>query len=57
MKIIKSRISHPKARIVVVKKPATCENMLEIFHELLKNELNIKRMRFKSGDSCAIAEY
>lgn len=49
--------SHPKARIVVVKKPATCENMLEIFHELLKNELNIKYMKFKSGENCASVEY
>lgn len=49
--------SHPKARIVVVKKPATCENMLEIFYELMKKELNIKRMKFKSGDNCATVEY
>ncbi|MBR6163411.1 6-carboxytetrahydropterin synthase [bacterium] len=49
--------SHPKARIVVVKKPATCENMLEIFYELMKNELNIKSMKFKSGDNAASFEY
>ena len=49
--------SHPKARLVVVKKPATCENLLEIFHELMKDELNIKRMKFKSGESAAAVEY
>ncbi len=49
--------SYPESRIVVVKKPATCENLIEIFYELMKRELNIKRMKFKSGDNCATAEY
>jgi 6-pyruvoyltetrahydropterin/6-carboxytetrahydropterin synthase len=33
----------------VVKKVATCENLIELFHSLLKDKMNIKKMTFTSG--------
>lgn len=45
--------SLPSARLVVVKKVATCENLLELFHHLLKEELPLEKMTFSSGDNCA----
>lgn len=41
--------AYPECRLVVVKKVATCENLLELFHSLLKDKLNIKKMTFTSG--------
>ena len=41
--------SYPESRIVVTKKPSSCENMIEIFYELLKDKLNIKKMTFRSS--------
>ena len=35
--------AYPKARLVVVKKVATCENLIEVFYELLKDKMNIKK--------------
>lgn len=42
-------------RLVVVRKAPTCENLLEVFYSLLKKELNIKKMKFTSGKSAAVA--
>jgi 6-pyruvoyltetrahydropterin/6-carboxytetrahydropterin synthase len=41
--------AYPECRLVVVKKVATCENLLELFYFLLKDQLNIKKMTFTSG--------
>ncbi|MGL4307618.1 MAG: 6-carboxytetrahydropterin synthase, partial [Cetobacterium sp.] len=45
--------SYPECRLVVVKKVATCENLIEVFYSLLKDKFNIKKMTFASGDNCA----
>lgn len=49
--------AYPECRLVVVKKVATCENLIEVFHYLLKDKLNIKKMTFASGDNCASIEF
>lgn len=49
--------AYPECRLVVVKKVATCENLIEVFHSLLKDKLNIKKITFASGDNCASVEY
>ena len=47
----------PECRLVVVKKVATCENLLEVFYALLKDKLNIKKMTFTSGDNAASMDF
>ncbi|MGL5122682.1 MAG: 6-carboxytetrahydropterin synthase [Fusobacteriaceae bacterium] len=49
--------AYPECRLVVVKKVATCENLIEVFYSLLKDKLNIKKMTFASGDNCASEKY
>ena len=49
--------AYPQSRLVVVEKPATCENMIEIFYSLLKDSFNIKKMEFTSGDNSACCSY
>ena len=49
--------SYPECRLVVVKKVATCENLIEVFYDLMKDKINIKKMTFTSGDNCASAEF
>lgn len=49
--------AYPECRLVVVKKVATCENLIEVFYDLLKDKVNIKKMTFASGDNCASAEF
>ena len=49
--------AYPECRLVVVKKVATCENLIEVFYSLLKDKLNIKKMVFASGDNCASTEF
>ena len=49
--------AYPECRLVVVKKVATCENLIEVFYSLLKDKYNIKKMTFASGDNCASTEY
>lgn len=49
--------SYPECRLVVVKKVATCENLIEVFYSLLKDEYNIKKMTFASGDNCASSDF
>jgi 6-pyruvoyltetrahydropterin/6-carboxytetrahydropterin synthase len=45
--------SYPECRLVVVKKVATCENLIELFYSLLKDKLDISKMTFASGDNAA----
>jgi 6-pyruvoyltetrahydropterin/6-carboxytetrahydropterin synthase len=45
--------AYPNCRLVVVKKVATVENLLEVFYALLKDTLNIRKMTFTSGDNAA----
>jgi len=49
--------AYPECRLVVVRKVATCENLLDIFYSLLKDKLNIKKMTFTSGMNGACATY
>lgn len=49
--------AYPECRLVVVKKVATCENLIEVFYDLLKDKVNIKKMTVASGDNCASAEF
>lgn len=49
--------TYPECRLVVVKKVATCENLIEVFYALLKDKLNIKKMTFVSGDNCASMDF
>ena len=49
--------AYPECRLVVVKKVATCENLIEVFYDLMKDKINIKKMTFTSGDNCASAEF
>ncbi len=49
--------AYPECRLVVVKKVATCENLIELFHDLLKDKLNITKMTFASGDNAASFTY
>jgi 6-pyruvoyltetrahydropterin/6-carboxytetrahydropterin synthase len=45
----------PDCRLVVTKNITTCENMVELFHLLLKDKLKIKKMRFQSNAANIIA--
>lgn len=49
--------AYPECRLVVVKKVATCENLIEMFYDLLKDQLNIKKMTVASGDNCATCDF
>ncbi len=49
--------AYPECRLVVVKKVATCENLIELFYSLLKDKLNISKMTFVSGDNAASFTY
>lgn len=49
--------SYPECRLVVVKKVATCENLIEIFYNLMKDQMNIKKMTFASGDNSASMDF
>jgi len=41
--------SYPECRVSITKKVTTCENFCEIFYELLKDKLNIKKITFRSS--------
>ncbi|MCL2839083.1 MAG: 6-carboxytetrahydropterin synthase [Oscillospiraceae bacterium] len=41
--------SYPEYRIVVTKKVSTCENLCELFYELLKDKMPIKKVAFRSS--------
>ena len=49
--------AYPNFRLVFVEKVSTYENLIEVFYSLLKDQLNIKKMTFVSGDNCASAEF
>lgn len=49
--------AYPECRLVVTSKAATCENLIEIFHTLLKDSLNIVRLSFSSGENHAIRTF
>lgn len=49
--------AYPECRLVVVKKVATCENLIEVFYSLLKDKLNIKKMTFTSGMNGATVDF
>ncbi|MDR1804322.1 MAG: 6-carboxytetrahydropterin synthase [Treponema sp.] len=49
--------AYPECRLVVVKKVATCENLLELFYSLLKDKMKIRKMIFTSGMNGASATY
>jgi len=49
--------AYPECRLVVVKKVATCENLIELFYSLLKDRLNIKKITFTSGVNGASEVY
>ena len=49
--------AYPECRLIVVKKVATAENLIEVFHSLLKDKYNIKKMTFITGDNTASAEF
>jgi len=41
--------SYPECRVVVTKKVSTCENLCELFYELLKDKLPIKKITMRSS--------
>ncbi len=49
--------AYPDSRIVVTKETMTCEGMIKIVYELLKDKLNISKITFTSGDNAASEEY
>jgi len=49
--------SHPECRVTITKKVTTCENFCEIFYELLKDKLNIKKITFRSSSLNAATRY
>ena len=49
--------SHPECRLSITKKVSTCENFCEMFYELLKDKLNIKKITFRSSSLNAATRY
>jgi len=50
--------SYPEYRIVVTKKVSTCENLCELFYELLKDKMPIKKITYRSSSmNCASKEF
>lgn len=49
--------AYPDCRIVVTKETMTVEGMIKIVYDLLKNDLNISKIIFQSGDNTASQEY
>ena len=45
----------PESRLVITKNISTCENMVALFHELLKDTLTLKSLRFQSNARNLIA--
>ncbi|MCL1987302.1 MAG: 6-carboxytetrahydropterin synthase [Firmicutes bacterium] len=41
--------SYPECRVSVTKKVSTCENFCEMFYELLKDKLDIRKITFRSS--------
>lgn len=49
--------AYPECRLVVTKETMTVEGMIKITYDLLKDQLNISRITFTSGDNTATSEY
>lgn len=49
--------AYPECRLVITSKAPTCENLIEIFHYLLKDTFHISRMTFTGGENCASATF
>ena len=49
--------SYPECRVSVTKKVSTCENFCEMFYELLKDKLDIKKVSFRSSSLNAASRY
>ncbi len=49
--------AYPNCRLVVTRDTMTVEGMIAITYELLKDQLNISRITFQSGDNTACQEY
>ncbi len=49
--------AYPECRLVVTKETMTTEGMIKMVYELLKDELNISKITFTSGDNAATCEY
>ena len=49
--------AYPECRLVVTKETMTVEGMIKIVYELLKDKLNIVKIRFTSGVNAAEQEY
>ena len=45
--------AHPDCRVVVTKETMTVEGMIKIVYQLLKDQLNIVKITFRSGDNTA----
>ena len=45
--------AYPDCRLVVTKETMTAEGMIKIVHHLLKDQLNIVKLTFRSGDNTA----
>ena len=48
--------SYPEYRIVVTKKVSTCENLCELFYELLKDKMPIKKIIYRSSSMNAASK-
>ena len=48
--------SYPEYRIVVTKKVSTCENLCELFYELLKDKMPIKKITYRSSSMNAASK-
>ncbi|WBW49528.1 6-carboxytetrahydropterin synthase [Peptoniphilus equinus] len=49
--------AYPECRLVVTKETMTVEGMIKIVYDLLKDDLNIAKITFSSGDNAASQEY
>lgn len=49
--------AYPNARLVMTKETMTVEGMIKIVYTLLKDKLNICKIKFNSGDNAASQEY
>ena len=47
----------PECRVVVTKESMTVEGMIKIVHGLLKDQLNIAKISFTSGDNAAVQTF
>ena len=49
--------AYPDCRLVVTKETMTVEGMIKMVYDLLKDQLNIVKLTFVSGDNCASEEF